>query len=43
MPQSTLLMLVCTMAERDFVMKAYKKAIKENYKFYAYGDSMMVI
>jgi len=43
MPQSTLLMLVCTMAERDFVMKAYKKAIKENYRFYAYGDAMMVI
>jgi len=43
MPQSTLLMLVCTMAERDFVMKAYKKAIKENYRFYAYGDAMMII
>lgn len=43
MPQSTLLMLVCTLAERDFVMKAYKRAIKENYRFYAYGDAMMII
>ena len=43
MPQSTLLMLVCTLAERDLVMKAYKKAFKEGYKFYAYGDAMLVI
>lgn len=43
MPQSTLLMLVCTLAERDYVMKAYKKAIKEGYRFYAYGDAMMII
>ncbi len=43
MPQSTLLMLVCTLAERDFVMKAYKRAIKENFRFYAYGDAMMII
>lgn len=42
-PQSTLLMLVCSLAERDYVMKAYKKAIKENYKFLAYGDAMMVV
>jgi S-adenosylmethionine:tRNA ribosyltransferase-isomerase len=43
MPQSTLLMLVCTLAERDYIMKAYKRAIKENYRFYAYGDAMMII
>jgi S-adenosylmethionine:tRNA ribosyltransferase-isomerase len=43
MPQSTMLMLVCSLAERDFVMKAYKKAIKENFKFLAYGDSMIVV
>jgi S-adenosylmethionine:tRNA ribosyltransferase-isomerase len=38
-----MLMLACTLAERDDVMKAYKKAIKENYKFLAYGDAMMII
>ena len=43
MPQSTLLMLVCAFADRDFVMKAYKKAIKEKYKFFSYGDSMLII
>lgn len=43
MPQSTLLMLVCAMAERDLVMKAYKKAIKEKYRFYSYGDAMMIV
>ncbi len=43
MPQSTLLMLVCAMAERDLIMKAYKKAVKEKYRFYSYGDAMMVV
>lgn len=42
-PQSTHLMLVCSLAERDLIMKAYKKAIKEKYKFFAYGDAMMII
>lgn len=42
MPQSTLLMLVCAFTDRDFVMKAYKKAIKEKYKFFSYGDSMLI-
>ena len=43
MPQSTLLMLACAMAERDLIMKAYKKAVKEKYRFYSYGDAMMII
>jgi S-adenosylmethionine:tRNA ribosyltransferase-isomerase len=43
MPQSTLLMLVCAFADRDFVMKAYKKAMREKYKFYSYGDSMLIV
>jgi len=42
-PQSTHLMLVCTLAERDLIMKGYKKAIKEKYKFFAYGDAMMIV
>jgi len=42
-PQSTMLMLTCSMVERDLLMKAYKKAIKDNYKFLAYGDAMMII
>lgn len=43
LPQSTLLMLSCAMAERDIIMKAYKKAVKEKYRFYSYGDAMMII
>jgi S-adenosylmethionine:tRNA ribosyltransferase-isomerase len=43
LPSSTLLMLVSAFAERDFVMKAYKKAIKENFRFYSYGDAMFII
>jgi len=42
MPESTLLMLVCAFAGRDFVMKVYKKAIKERWRFYSYGDAMLV-
>ncbi len=42
MPESTLLMLVSAFAGRDFVMKAYKKAIKEKWRFYSYGDGMLV-
>ncbi|MDZ4711058.1 MAG: tRNA preQ1(34) S-adenosylmethionine ribosyltransferase-isomerase QueA [bacterium] len=43
MPQSTLLMLACAMAERDLIMKAYKKAVKEKYRFYSYGDAMLIV
>ena len=42
-PESTLLMLVCAFAETDFVMKAYKKALKENYRFLSYGDAMLLL
>jgi S-adenosylmethionine:tRNA ribosyltransferase-isomerase len=43
LPQSTLIMLVCAFAEKELVMKAYKKAIKEKYRFYSYGDAMLLI
>ncbi|MBM4158107.1 MAG: tRNA preQ1(34) S-adenosylmethionine ribosyltransferase-isomerase QueA [Ignavibacteria bacterium] len=43
MPRSPLLMLVCSFADRDIIVKAYKKATKEKYKFFAYGDSMIII
>lgn len=42
-PESTLLMLVCAFAGTEFVMKAYKKALKENYKFLSYGDAMLLL
>ena len=42
-PKSTLLMMVSAFAGHDFIKKAYDEAIKENYKFYSYGDAMLII
>ena len=42
LPQSTLLMLVCALGGKDFVMKAYRHAIDETYRFHSYGDCMFV-
>jgi S-adenosylmethionine:tRNA ribosyltransferase-isomerase len=41
--ESTLLMLVCAFAGKENVMKAYHHAIKEKYKFYSYGDAMLIM
>jgi len=43
LPCSTLLMLVCAFAGHDLVLRAYAEAIKENYRFYSYGDCMLVV
>jgi len=43
LPNSTLLMLVSAFAGRDLVFKAYRKAIREKYHFYSYGDAMLII
>jgi len=43
LPYSTLLMLVCAFGGYDLIMKAYKEAIKERYRFYSYGDAMLII
>lgn len=42
-PESTLLMMVCAFGGYDLVMKAYREAIKEKYKFFSYGDAMLII
>jgi S-adenosylmethionine:tRNA ribosyltransferase-isomerase len=42
-PESTLLMLAAAFADYDFIMKAYKKALKEGYRFLSYGDSMLIV
>jgi S-adenosylmethionine:tRNA ribosyltransferase-isomerase len=42
LPQSTLLMLVCALGGKDNVMRAYKHAVAERYRFYSYGDCMFV-
>ncbi|UOB18825.1 tRNA preQ1(34) S-adenosylmethionine ribosyltransferase-isomerase QueA [Abyssalbus ytuae] len=42
-PKSTLLMMVAAFTGHDLIMKAYKEAIKEGYKFYSYGDAMLIL
>ncbi len=43
MPQSTLMMMACAIGGYDLMMKAYKLAIKEKYRFFSYGDVMLII
>lgn len=43
LPQSTLMMMVSAFAGFDLLMKAYKTAIKEKYKFFTYGDAMLIL
>ena len=43
LPQSTLLMLVSALAGKEFIMKAYKEAVKEKYRFFSFGDAMFIM
>jgi S-adenosylmethionine:tRNA ribosyltransferase-isomerase len=43
LPRSTLVMLVSAFAGKDFLMKAYREAIREGYRFYSYGDAMLIL
>ena len=42
-PKSTLMMMTAAFAGYDFLMKAYREAVKEKYRFYSYGDAMLII
>ena len=42
-PKSTLMMMVAAFAGYDFLMEAYDEAVKEKYRFYSYGDAMLII
>jgi len=42
LPKSTLLMLVSALAGREFVLEAYREAVKEGYRFFSYGDCMLI-
>ena len=41
--ESTLLMLVCAFAGRDFMLDAYRHAVAERYRFFSYGDAMLIL
>jgi S-adenosylmethionine:tRNA ribosyltransferase-isomerase len=43
LPKSTLLMLVSAFADRDFILRAYNEAVKEKYRFFSYGDAMLIV
>ena len=43
LPRSTLLMLVSAFAGREFLLRAYEEAIREQYRFYSYGDCMLIL
>ncbi|WP_068599581.1 tRNA preQ1(34) S-adenosylmethionine ribosyltransferase-isomerase QueA [Vaginella massiliensis] len=42
-PKSTLLMMISAFAGHEITMKAYEEAVKEGYKFYSYGDAMLIL
>lgn len=43
LPKSTNLVLTCTFGGKEFIIDAYKEAVREGYKFYSYGDAMMIL
>ena len=43
LPRSTLLMLVCAFGGTEFVLDAYKEAVREGYRFYSFGDAMLLL
>jgi S-adenosylmethionine:tRNA ribosyltransferase-isomerase len=43
LPRSSLLLLVCAFAGREAVLRAYREAVREGYRFYSYGDAMLVL
>ncbi|UCD57431.1 MAG: tRNA preQ1(34) S-adenosylmethionine ribosyltransferase-isomerase QueA [Candidatus Hydrogenedentota bacterium] len=43
LPRSSLLLLVCAFAGRDLIMRAYEMAVNEEFRFYSYGDAMLIL
>ncbi len=43
LPKSTLLVLVSALAGQDLIRRAYKEAVKEKYRFYSFGDAMLIV
>lgn len=43
LPESTLLMLVSALAGREHILESYNEAVKEQYRFFSFGDAMMIL
>jgi len=42
LPKSTLLMMICSFAGKELIMKAYETAVREKYRFFSFGDCMLI-
>jgi S-adenosylmethionine:tRNA ribosyltransferase-isomerase len=43
LPKSTLMLMVSALAGRDLIMRAYAEAIAERYRFFSFGDAMLIV
>ena len=43
LPRSTLLVLVSAFASRELILRAYEEAVRERYRFYSFGDAMLIL
>ncbi|MFV0379932.1 MAG: tRNA preQ1(34) S-adenosylmethionine ribosyltransferase-isomerase QueA [Anaerorhabdus sp.] len=43
LPKSTLILMISSFADKEFIMEAYQKAIEEKYRFFSFGDSMFIV
>ena len=43
LPRTTLLVLVCCFGGHELIMQAYREAVRESYRFYSYGDAMLIL
>ena len=43
LPRSSLLLLVCALAGREAILAAYREAVDRRYRFYSYGDAMLIL
>ena len=43
LPESTLIMLVSALASRELIMDAYKSAVEKEYRFFSFGDAMLIL
>jgi S-adenosylmethionine:tRNA ribosyltransferase-isomerase len=43
LPKSTLIMMISALASRELVLRAYEEAVREKYRFYSYGDCMLIV
>jgi S-adenosylmethionine:tRNA ribosyltransferase-isomerase len=42
-PRTSLILLVSAFAGKDFILRAYQEAINQNYRFFSFGDAMLIV